>query len=84
MNVICSHCGSGKIVRNGLRKSVFCPNQKYLCINCGKHFSIRQGKFKSSMILSALTAYNSGKTLATASALIRKNHKVSVDPTTIY
>ena len=79
----CKFCGAEKIVRNGTRKTSRLHNQKYLCINCGKQFCQKHGKFCTKLILSAVCAYNSGKSLAKTAELIWKENRIKVTPMTI-
>jgi len=83
MNVICRHCGSDNIVRKGARKLLCSTNQRYLCTNCGKQFSFREGRHDAVLMLDAVRCYNAGKTLAQVVKDIRKERKLSVTPMTI-
>lgn len=78
----CENCDSKNIVKDGQRKLIHSTNQRYRCTNCGKKFSAKR-KFSNSLILSALRTYNSGKSLAKTSELIRKDYKTTVTPMTI-
>jgi len=83
MNVICEHCGSKEIVRKGKRKLLKTTNQVYLCKNCGSQFSSKQGKYDASLILSAVNAYNSGKSLGQTAGLVRRQYKIAIPRMTI-
>jgi len=82
-NVKCSHCGSKNIVHKGKRKTLRFSNQIYLCKNCGRHFSLKQGKFDPLLILHAVSAYNSNKSLSETVDLISKRFRVSISRMTI-
>lgn len=78
----CKSCGSENIVRDGQRQLKQEPNQRYRCMNCGKRFSEKR-RFNNSLIVSAVSAYNSGKSLAKTAEMICKDFKISVTPMTI-
>ena len=79
----CKFCRSEKIVKDGQRKLSQSLNQKYLCVNCGKRFSAKKGKFDRAVVLFAISTYNSGMSLARTAALITRTFRTSVDPATI-
>jgi transposase-like protein len=79
----CSYCNSKHIIKNGRRKSSRLHNQKYLCTNCGKQFSLKQGKFDHSLVLFAVNNYNSGISFAKTADLVKKKFKTPVDSTSI-
>lgn len=79
----CKHCGSEKIVKRGLRKSLRLDNQIYVCRDCGRRFSQKQGRYDDALILFAASTYNSGKSLCKTVALIRDKFKINVNPATV-
>ena len=79
----CEHCGSKGIIKKGKRKLASSYNQRYMCSNCGRKFSMEKGKFKHSIILFAVSLYNSGKSLKQTAEAVRKKYKISVSRMTI-
>lgn len=84
----CEKC-RGKLVMAGGRKTRQGVRQRYLCKDCGKytiglgdHFTNKT--YPAKAIVSAITYYNLGHTLAETSKEINRRYKLKSSPTTVH
>src|SRR3979409_833213 len=84
----CPRCGSHSLTRRGTRKKKLEIVQLWRCTSCKRTFTpgpavLHNKTYPLRMILSALTDYNLGHTLAATSARLKKKAHRSVSPSTI-
>src|SRR5437899_7049728 len=84
----CPHCGSHNLTRRGTRKKKLEIVQLWRCASCKRVFTpgpaaLHNKTYPLRMILSALTDYNLGYSLADTAARLKKKTNRSVSPSTI-
>lgn len=82
----CPQCGSGRVIRKGVRHNQYRPVQLYHCKACGKHFSaagIARVKYPAPIILKALSLYNLGHSQEEVARLLAARHRLQVPQRTI-
>ena len=84
---VCQFCGSGNVVKDGVRHNKSGEIQVFYCKGCGKHFTVNLGfeRMKSTpqVITSALQLYFSGTSLRNTARFL-KLQGVKVTHVTIY
>src|SRR6202158_976809 len=84
----CPHCGSHVLTRRGTRKKKLEIVQLWRCASCKRVFTpgpaaLHNKTYPLRMILSALTDYNMGYSLATTASRLKKRTNRSVSGSTI-
>lgn len=84
----CPHCGSHNVRRRGTRKKKLEIVQLWRCASCKRVFTpgpaaLHNKTYPLRMILSALTDYNLGYSLAETAARLKKKTNRTVSPSTI-
>jgi hypothetical protein len=84
----CPHCGSHNLTRRGTRKKKLEIVQLWRCASCKRVFTpgppaLQNKTYPLHMILSALTDYSIGHTLAATAARLKKKTSRSISPSTI-
>src|ERR1700694_1159886 len=84
----CPHCGSHVLTRRGTRRKKLEIVQLWRCGSCKRVFTpgpaaLRNKTYPLRMILSALTDYDLGYSLAQTAARLKKKPNRSVSPSTI-
>src|SRR3979409_393142 len=84
----CPYCGSPTLTRRGTRKKKLEIVQLWRCSSCKRVFTpgpaaLHNKTYPLRMILSALTDYNLGYTLAETAARLKKKTHRSLSPSTI-
>jgi len=74
----CKYCGSGNIVKRGIRRLKTGKKQLFLCKDCYHRFSLglSKKKFDVKVILNAVCAYNQGYNYGEVCGLIARKNKV--------
>jgi len=84
---VCPDCRSSKkVVRSGFRNNKNGSVQLYLCKPCNKRFTARtilHTSYPAKIILSAITQYNLGHTLAGTAKEIRRRNKINIPISTM-
>jgi transposase-like protein len=84
--IICKHCKSKNVIKQGFRKNIFCDIQKYHCKKCGKVFSINSNfrmRYPKKIRELALKLNKEEKSLRQISKQIYKDTHVKVAHTSI-
>lgn len=87
VNIKCPYCGSKDVIKYGKRASKQGKIKRYLCKNCNKAFSEKRLEYKTynpRTILSAISIFNLGYTLAETNKLINKRFGIRVPEVTVY
>ena len=83
----CPQCSSSRqIIKSGTRKLKNELSQMYLCKNCKKRFTIRSiphATYPALLILSAITYFNIGHTLAQTQTNLQRKHKTKIPISTL-
>ena len=83
----CPSCRSAaNVIRSGYRSNKNNSVQLYLCKNCNKRYtsrSIPHTKYSAKLIVSALTFYNLGHTLAGTAKEMRRRYKMDIPVSTL-
>lgn len=87
-DIRCPFCNSGKVKKQGKRKSKLQTIQKYLCKKCSKYFSdnakrILNKTYPAKIILQSISLYNLGHSQQRVSKLISQRYKIIVPQRTI-
>ena len=85
MNVQCKFCGSGNVVKRGLRKLKTRKKQLFLCKDCSHRFSLglSRKRFDIKVILNAVCAYAQGYNYEEVCELISRKNKVVVGKSSV-
>ncbi len=83
---MCAVCGAAGL-KAGKRKTRQGSIQRFYCRQCHRHFSaspIPRRQYSPAAILGAVTSYNLGRTLEATRALVARQSRVKVPPSTLH
>lgn len=75
--IVCKHCAAKDAMKKGVRKLSSGKRQMYLCMSCGKRFSLglSRKRFDAHLILDAVCLYNQGYSYEGVASIISRKRK---------